>query len=73
MNRDPIRSHWKELAPNIKQRWEKLTEADLKINAGSTEYLAGKVEKRYGITRSEAEKQVREFEHDISKHHGLHH
>ena len=68
MNQDMIKGQWKELAPNIKQHWEKLTDDDLKVNAGSTEYLTDKVEQRYGISHSEAQKQVREFEHQISKH-----
>jgi uncharacterized protein YjbJ (UPF0337 family) len=67
MNQDTIRGHWKELAPNIKQHWGKLTEDDLQVKDGSMEYLTGKVEKRYGISHAEAEKQVREFENQISK------
>ena len=73
MNPDMIKGQWKELTPNIKQHWGKLTEDDLKVNAGSMEYLTDKVEKRYGISHSEAEKQVREFEHQISKHSKTHH
>jgi uncharacterized protein YjbJ (UPF0337 family) len=68
MNQDMFRGQWKELAPNIKQHWGKLTDADLKVSQGSLEYLTDTVEKRYGISHSEAEKQVREFEHQISKH-----
>jgi uncharacterized protein YjbJ (UPF0337 family) len=68
MNQDMLRGQWKELTPNIKQHWNKLTDADLKVSEGSAEYLCDKVEKRYGISHSEAEKQVREFENQISKH-----
>jgi uncharacterized protein YjbJ (UPF0337 family) len=73
MNQDMIRGQWKELTPNIKQHWEKLTDADLKVSDGSMEYLTGKVEQRYGISHSEAEKQVREFENQITKHSQKHH
>ena len=68
MNQDMFRGQWKQLTPNIKQHWGKLTDADLKVSEGSVEYLTDKVEKRYGISHSEAEKQVREFETQISKH-----
>jgi len=68
MNEGMISSQWKELTPNIKQHWGKLTDDDLKVSAGSTDYLIDKVEKRYGISHSEAEKQVREFETQLSKH-----
>jgi uncharacterized protein YjbJ (UPF0337 family) len=67
MNQDAIRSQWKELAPNIKQHWGKLSESDLQSKEGSMEYLTTRVEKVYGISHSEAEKQVREFENQISK------
>lgn len=73
MNQDIIRNQWKELAPNIKQHWGKLTDADLKVSEGGMDYLADKVEKRYGIAHSEAEKQVREFERELSKHSTTHH
>jgi uncharacterized protein YjbJ (UPF0337 family) len=33
----------------------------LKVAEGDSEYLAGKVQERYGIARIEAEKQVKEF------------
>ena len=68
MNQDMIRSQWKQLTPNIKQHWGKLTEDDLKVSNGSVEYLTDKVEKRYGISHTEAEKQVHEFERALSKH-----
>lgn len=68
MNEGMISSQWKALTPNIQQHWSKLTEEDLKVNAGSESYLIDKVEKRYGISHSEAEKQVREFEQQLSKH-----
>jgi uncharacterized protein YjbJ (UPF0337 family) len=68
MNENMIKDQWNKLTPNIKQHWGKLTDADLQAKEGSAEYLTTAVEKRYGISHSEAEKQVREFEHQISKH-----
>jgi uncharacterized protein YjbJ (UPF0337 family) len=73
MNEDMIRGQWKQLSGNIKQHWGKLTNDDLKVAEGSAEYLAGKLEQRYGMAHAEAEKQVREFERQISKHHNTHH
>ncbi|MBE1159457.1 CsbD family protein [Dyella acidiphila] len=68
MNENMLSDQWKSLAPNIRQHWNKLTEQDLQVSAGSESYLIDKVEKRYGISHSEAEKQVREFEQQMSKH-----
>lgn len=58
MNEDKIKGQWKQLAGKLKAQWGKLTDDDLKVAEGNTEYLAGKVQERYGIARDEAEKQA---------------
>lgn len=65
MNEDKIEGQWKQLKGRLKTRWGKLTDDDLKVAEGSTEYLAGKLQERYGIARDEAEKQIREFDRDL--------
>jgi len=62
MNTDRIAGQWKQLNGKIKQQWGKLTDDDLKRAEGSSEYLAGKIQERYGIARDVADKQVREFQ-----------
>jgi len=62
MNTDRIAGQWKQLNGKIKQQWGKLTDDDLKRAEGSSEYLARKIQERYGIARDVADKQVREFE-----------
>lgn len=62
MNEDRIKGQWKQLSGQIKAKWGKLTDDDLTVASGNAEYLAGKVQERYGIARDEAEKQVREFD-----------
>lgn len=66
MNEDTIAGQWKQLSGKIKKQWGKLTDDDLKIVEGNARMLAGKVQERYGIARDEAERQVREFEEDLS-------
>lgn len=61
MNEDKIKGQWKQLAGKAKAQWGKLTDDDLKFADGNQEYLAGKVQERYGIAREEAKKQVEEF------------
>ena len=61
MNEDRIAGQWKRLAGKIKAQWGKLTDDDLTQAKGDSEYLAGKLQERYGIAQEEAEKQVREF------------
>ncbi|HEY8229051.1 MAG TPA: CsbD family protein [Rhodanobacteraceae bacterium] len=65
MNEDRIKGQWKQLNGKLKSRWGKLTDDDLQVADGNAEYLAGKLQERYGIARDEAAKQVREFERDM--------
>ncbi len=62
MNEDTIKGQWKQLRGSIKQKWGKLTDNDLTVVEGNADYLAGKVQERYGIARDVAEAQVREFQ-----------
>ncbi|CAM5475406.1 CsbD family protein [Eoetvoesiella caeni] len=61
MNEDMIKGKWKQMTGKIQAKWGKLTNDDLDVAEGNTEYLIGKVQERYGIARDEAEKQVRDF------------
>jgi uncharacterized protein YjbJ (UPF0337 family) len=61
MNEDKIKGQWKQLAGGMRAKWGKLTDNDLTIAEGNSEYLVGKVQERYGIAREEAAKQVKEF------------
>ena len=65
MNQDTIQGQWKQLGGSIKAKWGKLTDDDLKVAEGNSEYLAGKVQERYGVARDEAEAQVEEFEKSL--------
>lgn len=65
MNKDRIQGKWKQLAGTLKEKWGKLTDDDLSIVEGNSEYLAGKLQERYGIAREEAERQVQEFDRTL--------
>jgi uncharacterized protein YjbJ (UPF0337 family) len=65
MNNDIIKGKWKQLAGKIKQKWGDITDDDLVVAEGSSEYLAGKVQERYGIAKDVAEKQVKEFSNSL--------
>jgi uncharacterized protein YjbJ (UPF0337 family) len=65
MNEDKIKGQWKQLAGKLKTKWGRLTDDDLKIAEGDSEYLAGKIQERYGVARDEAHKQVREFDRTL--------
>jgi uncharacterized protein YjbJ (UPF0337 family) len=62
MNEDKIKGQWKQLAGKLKARWGKLTDDDLKVANGNSEYLAGKIQEHYGVAKDEAQKQIEEFD-----------
>lgn len=62
MKQRNIHDQWKQI---VKQHWGKLTTDDLRIAEGNAEYLAGKLQQRYGIARDEADQQVKAFEKQL--------
>jgi uncharacterized protein YjbJ (UPF0337 family) len=61
MNWDRIEGNWKQFSGKIKQQWGKLTDDDLTVLEGSADELSGRIQKRYGIAKEEAEKQIKTF------------
>ena len=62
MNWDIVAGNWKQFKGNVKTQWGKLTDDNLDMIAGKREVLLGKVQESYGITKDEAEKQIKHFE-----------
>ena len=60
MNSDQFKGQWKEIKGKAKLQWGKLTEDDLLQIDGSKDQLVGRIQKRYGKTKKEAEKEVDE-------------
>ncbi|AEB59938.1 CsbD family protein [Ectopseudomonas mendocina] len=61
MNSDIIKGKWKQLNGRIKERWGNLTDDDLDVAEGHSEYLAGKLQERYGWTKEKAQQELRDF------------
>ena len=61
MNNDIVAGKWKQLAGKAKAAWGELTDDELTRTEGNAERLVGLVQERYGKTRDQAEKEVREF------------
>lgn len=61
MNTDIIKGKWKQLKGDMQKKWGQLTDDDLDVAEGHTEYLAGKLQERYGWTKEQAEKELKEF------------
>jgi len=61
MNWDELEGKWKEFAGSARAHWGKLTDDDWQTFTGKKEHLAGTIQKRYGIAKEEAEKQIDEW------------
>lgn len=61
MNAEQIKGTWKQARGKVKEMWGKLTDDDLDVISGKKDQLLGRVQKAYGVTKEEAEKQFKEF------------
>ncbi len=62
MNWDIVEGNWKQFKGKVKSQWGKLTDDQLDVIAGKRVELAGKIQEAYGITKDEAEQQIKSFE-----------
>ncbi len=61
MNWTQVEGQWLQVTGQIKSKWGKLTDDDLKVVAGKKDLLIGKLEERYGVIKDDAEKQIDEW------------
>jgi uncharacterized protein YjbJ (UPF0337 family) len=58
MNWDRIEGDWKQFKGKVQQQWGKLTNDDIDVIEGNRTELLGVIQKRYGLAKDEAERQV---------------
>ena len=56
-------AHWKGI---VRERWGRLTDDQLAIIGGRREQLAGRIQEAYGLTREEADRQLRNWERNLA-------
>ena len=56
---DQVSGDWKQFEGNVQKQWGKLTNDDLQQAKGDRTILAGKIQERYGISKEEADRQVK--------------
>jgi uncharacterized protein YjbJ (UPF0337 family) len=66
MNWDQIKGNWKQLRGRAKTQWGRLTDDELDVIDGQRDVLAGKIQEAYGISKDEAERQLRTWETSLS-------
>jgi uncharacterized protein YjbJ (UPF0337 family) len=57
-----IESRWHEYKAAAKQRWDKLSEAQLSGTRGNRDYLLKRVQEAYALSREEAERQLADWQ-----------
>lgn len=67
MNQDIIQGKWTQIKGSLKSKWGKLTDDDVSRMDGNHQYLVGKLQERYGWDKDQAEREIREFEHGLTK------
>ena len=66
MDWDRISGNWTWWKERIQERWGRLTNHELDIIAGRREKLAGRIQEVYGLSRDEAERQLRNWERNLA-------
>lgn len=61
MNADILKGQWKELKGDAKSRWAKITDDEWQGIEGSFDKLVGAIQKAYGESKEEAQKQARDW------------
>ncbi|HYP83864.1 CsbD family protein [Variovorax sp.] len=62
MNKDTMEGNWKQIKGKVREQWGKLTDDDFDVIAGKRDQLLGRIQERHGISRDEAERQVKDWE-----------
>jgi hypothetical protein len=62
---DKVKDAWPKIPGRMLRHWPMLTEGDVRSPTGDVEYLAGRLQERYGLDRREAILQVYEFECEL--------
>lgn len=61
MNKDTVEGSMKEFSGALKAKWGKLTDSDLTEAKGHLEALSGKLQKAYGKSKEEIDREIKEF------------
>lgn len=61
MNEDTLKGQWKQIKGKAKAAWGDLTDDELTRVEGNAEQLSGLIQERYGRSREDADREVREF------------
>jgi uncharacterized protein YjbJ (UPF0337 family) len=62
MNWDQIEGMWTQAKGKVKEQWGRLTDDELDIIAGKRDQLLGTLQRKYGWTKEQAERELSQWE-----------
>jgi len=68
MNWDTMKGDWKRIKGKIREKWGELTDDEIDKIQGRREQLEGLLQKKFGLAKDEAKRQIDAFELDAFKH-----
>ncbi|MCU4674381.1 CsbD family protein [Catenovulum sp. 2E275] len=66
MNWQQIEGKWEQYKGKAQQKWGKLTDDDLDVIKGNQKELAGRIQELYGISKEEAEEEMKAFSRSLN-------
>jgi uncharacterized protein YjbJ (UPF0337 family) len=65
MNKDTVKGDWKQFSGKLKHTWGKLTDDDLLRAKGDSEYLVGKLQEYYGLSKDKAQAGLKDLGYQL--------
>lgn len=67
MNKEQFAAKWHELKSKVKQKWGKLMDEDIAHINGKYEELSGRIQKRYGYSKEQADREITSWYYSYEK------
>ncbi|KGJ16174.1 CsbD family protein [Paracoccus panacisoli] len=61
MNWDIIQGKWDQLKGSVKEQWGDLTDDEITQIEGNRDKMAGKLQEKYGWTKTEVDEKMNDF------------
>ena len=61
MSRDRVEGSWKQISGKLWEHWSQFRGDEAGVNAARHTQLAGRIQEQHGISKDEAERQLRDF------------
>jgi uncharacterized protein YjbJ (UPF0337 family) len=62
MNWDQLKGDWKQFTGKVRERWGEFTDDELQVLRGKRDQFEGLLQKKFGLAKEEAKRQIDEFE-----------